>query len=87
ALDDTALLVTPTPRAENCFATFHDAPRRDLNRGWGHAVLVDGHMERIRAEDQLRRTMHGGDSRLGPAGNLSWAWASQSPPPGGWDEQ
>ena len=87
ALDDTALLVTPTPQADNCFATYHDAPGGDLNRGSGHVVFVDGHVDRIRAEDQLRKTMHGGDSSLGPAGNLSWAWANESPPPGGWDAQ
>ncbi len=87
ALEDTALLVTPTPQAENCFATYHDAPRGDLNRGSGHVVFVDGHADRISAEDQLRKKMHGGDSSLGPAGNLSWAWASELSPPGGWDAQ
>lgn len=87
ALDDTALLVTPTPQAEDCFATYHNAPRGDLNRGSGNVVFIDGHVELIGVEDQLRKTMHGGNSSLGPVGNLSWAWASKSPPPGGWDGQ
>ena len=87
ALDNMALLVTPTPQAEDCFATYHDAPRGDLNRGSGHVVFIDGHVNSIRAKDQMRKTMHGGNSRLGPAGNLSWAWANKSPPPGGWDAQ
>jgi len=87
ALDDAALLVTPTPQAEDCFATYHGAPSGDLNRGSGNAVFIDGHVELIGVEDQLRKTMHGGNSRFGPAGNLSCAWANKSPPPGGWDRQ
>ena len=86
-LDDTRLLIRPTPEAENCFGTYHDAPSRDLNRGHGNAVFVDGHVELIRAEDQLRKNMHGGESRFGPGGNLTWAWASTSEPPGGWEGQ
>ena len=86
ALDNTSLLVTPTPRAEDCFATYHDAPKGDLTRGSGHVVFIDGHVDKIRAEDQLRKIMHGGNSSLGPAGNLSWAWANKSPPPGEWDD-
>ena len=85
ALDDTVLLIGPTPEAKDCFATYHGAG--DLNRGSSHVLLVDGHVELINAEDQLRKNMHGGKSHLGPAGNLFWAWASKSPPPGGWDAQ
>jgi len=87
ALDDTRLWIRPTPEAENCFGTYHDAPSRDLNRGHGNAVFVDGHVEPIRAEDQLRKNMHGGESRFGPGGNLTLAWASTSEPPGGWEGQ
>jgi prepilin-type processing-associated H-X9-DG protein len=87
ALDDTLLLISPTPQAADCFATYHRAPRKDLNRGRGHVVFIDGHVANIEADDQLRKTMHAGNSRLGPAGNLSWAWAAKSPPPGGWDAQ
>lgn len=87
ALDDTVLMIRPTPEAKDCFATYHDAPSRDLNRGSGNVVFIDGHVETISFKDQLRKTMHGGRSRLGPAGNLSWAWAGKSPPPSGWDAQ
>jgi hypothetical protein len=87
ALDDTVLTIEPSPTARDCFATYHDAPSGDINQGSGNVVLVDGHTESIRAEDQLRRVMYGGNSKLGPAGNLHWAWASKSPPPGGWDAQ
>lgn len=87
ALDDTVLLIRPTPQAGDCFATYHNAPSGDLNRGYGNVAFIDGHVETIRARDQLRKNMHGGNSYLGPAGNLTWAWASKSPPPGGWDAQ
>jgi hypothetical protein len=85
ALDDTGLLISPTPEAKDCFATYHGSG--DLNRGSGYVAFIDGHVERIRAKDQLRKNMHGGRSKLGPAGNLLWAWPSKSPPPGGWDAQ
>jgi prepilin-type processing-associated H-X9-DG protein len=87
ALDDTVLTIEPSPTARDCFATYHDAPSGDINRGSGNVVFVDGHTDSIRAEDQLRPTMHGGASRLGPGGSLHWAWASKTPPPGGWDAQ
>jgi hypothetical protein len=87
ALDDTSLLITATPQAKDCFATYHDAPNGDLTRGAGYVVFMDGHVDRIRVEDQLRTIMHGGSSSLDPAGNLSLAWANKSPPPGGWDGQ
>lgn len=87
ALDDTALTVTPTPQARDCFATYHDAPGGDLNRGSGYVTFIDGHVESIEAREQLRKIMHGGESYLGSAGNLSWAWASKLPPSGGWDGQ
>ncbi len=86
-LDDTVLLIRPTPMANDCFATYHQAPSGDLSRGSANVVFVDGHVASIRAEDQLRRAMHGGESHLGPAGNLTWAWANRSPPPGGWEAQ
>ncbi|MHC4478622.1 MAG: type II secretion system protein [Planctomycetota bacterium] len=87
ALDDTVLLISPSPEARDCFATYHAGPLEDINRGFGNVAFVDGHVEIIRAKDQLRKIMHGGSSRLGAAGNLSWAWAGKSPPPGGWDGQ
>ena len=87
ALDDTVLLITPIPEAKDCFATYHNATSENLNNGFGNVAFIDGHVERIRSEDQLRKTMHGGKSSLGPAGNLFWAWASKSEPPGGWNTQ
>lgn len=86
-LDDSVLLISSTPEAKDCFGTYHDAPSGDLNRGRAHAVFVDGHVDTIEAEDQIRGTSGRGGSRLGPAGNLSIAWASESPPPGGWEGQ
>lgn len=87
ALDDTVLTISPSPQASDCFATYHNTSSDDLNNGSGNVAFVDGHIESIRAEDQLRKNMHNGNSRLGPAGNLFWAWASKSPPPCGWDKQ
>lgn len=87
ALDDSVLLISPTDEARDCFATYHDAPSGDLNRGSANMVFVDGHVDQIDAEDQLRGSTGRGRSRLGPRGNLSLAWASRSEPPGGWEGQ
>jgi len=87
ALDDTVLMISPTPEAKDCFATYHSRPSIGLNRGSGYVLFVDFHVDLIRAEDQLRKNMHGGKSPLGPGGNLHFAWASKSPPAGGWDAQ
>ncbi len=87
ALDDTVLTISPTPESINCFATFHSAPNKDINRGSGNVVFLDGHVGSITAEDQLRKVMHAGNSRLGPGGNLTWAWAAKVLPPGGWEAQ
>jgi len=85
ALDNTILSISATGAAADCFATYHNAPRKDLNLGAGNAVFIDGHVESVAYEDQLRRGMHGGRSRFGPAGNLSLAWASAALPAAGWD--
>jgi len=87
ALDDTVLMISPTPEARDCFGTYHNAPGGDLNRGYGNVLFVDGHVEPIDAEQQLRNIMHGSLNRGNPAGNLSWAWASDSEPPRGWEGQ
>ena len=87
ALDDAVLTITLTPEAKDCFGTYHAVTSKDLNRGSSNVAFLDGHTDRIQVEDQLRKNMHGGRSRLGPAGNLMWAWASKTEPPGGWDGQ
>ncbi|MBN2378173.1 MAG: hypothetical protein JXD22_17375 [Sedimentisphaerales bacterium] len=87
ALDDNVLLITPTPEADGCFATYHGSSARNINTGSANVVFLDGHIDSIEFEDQLRKNMHNGNSRLGPAGNLTWAWVNNDPPPGGWDAQ
>lgn len=95
ALDDTALLIAPTPEAVNCFATHHGASKNKDN-GRGNLVYLDGHVDTITAYQQLRQKMHGaseprssrGESGFyHPAGNLYYAWPGEAPPPGGWDAQ
>jgi prepilin-type N-terminal cleavage/methylation domain-containing protein/prepilin-type processing-associated H-X9-DG protein len=87
ALDDTALLINPTPEAKDCFGTIHRAPSKDISHGSGNVVFIDGHVEMVSVEDQLRKVMHGGKSKFGPAGNLHLAWPIEAPPPGGWEAQ
>jgi len=48
ALNDNNLRSTP-PCNTDCFATYHSAPARDLNRGTANAVFVDGHTEVVSA--------------------------------------
>lgn len=87
ALDDTILLITPTPEARDCFATLHGGAG-DHNKGGGCVVFLDGHAELVRVERQLRAKMHGARNYEDySAGNLAMAWASETSPPGGWDGQ
>ncbi len=87
ALNDTALLILPTPQAGDCFGTFHGDYKSSTGRGFGNLAFLDGHVSAISVQEQLRNTMHGGKSPLGPGGNLTYAWASETPPPGGWEGQ
>ncbi|MGA2092535.1 MAG: H-X9-DG-CTERM domain-containing protein [Sedimentisphaerales bacterium] len=87
ALDDTALLITPTPQAKDCFATYHGASSGDQSRGGGNVAFLDGHVEFVRVEGQLRKNMHGVSDSYEPAGNMAMGWARKTPPPGGWDGQ
>jgi prepilin-type N-terminal cleavage/methylation domain-containing protein/prepilin-type processing-associated H-X9-DG protein len=87
ALDDTILIITPTPDARDCFATYHGVSSGKLDQGSSNVAFLDGHVVKIKVEDQLRKKMHGGNSQLGPAGNLSCAWAGKTEPPSGWDGQ
>jgi prepilin-type processing-associated H-X9-DG protein len=87
ALDDTVLMITPTPEARDCFATYHEASSSDLSEGTSNVVFLDGHTSVVYVREQLRNKMHGVKNRENPAGNLSFAWASESAPPGGWEAQ
>jgi prepilin-type N-terminal cleavage/methylation domain-containing protein len=65
-INDNNLRSTPGPGNDH-FATFHDAPSRDLDRGYAFAVFVDAHVERVSAY---------------PAGNtFTLAWPSGPPIP------
>jgi prepilin-type N-terminal cleavage/methylation domain-containing protein/prepilin-type processing-associated H-X9-DG protein len=65
-INDNNLRATPGP-GDDHFATFHDAPSRDLDHGYAHAVFVDGHVERVSAY---------------PAGNsFALSWPSGKPIP------
>lgn len=62
ALDDTALLITPTPEAENCFATFHGGDKPDYSKGHANITFLDGHTGMVGVGEQLREKMHEGSS-------------------------
>jgi len=47
-INDNNLRATPGPGNDH-FATFHDAPSRDLEKGYAFAVFVDAHVERVSA--------------------------------------
>jgi len=74
----------------DAFATYHRPRRGDLHTGHSNVVMLDGHVEKVTVQDQLRRSRQVpalGQSKLGPGGNLSLAWPLDIPPPGGWDGQ
>ncbi len=48
AINDNNLRSTPDCRTD-CFATYHNAPSGDLNKGMANAVFVDGHVEPVSA--------------------------------------
>ncbi len=87
ALDDTVLFITPSSNLDGCFATYHATTKKALDEGESNVAFLDGHVDRISMENQLRRGLNNGVGTLGPAGNLHWAWASLEDPPGGWDSQ
>ena len=47
-INDNNLRSTP-PCNTDCFATYHNAPGGDLNKGFANAVFVDAHVERVSA--------------------------------------
>ncbi|HUT28594.1 MAG TPA: type II secretion system protein [Sedimentisphaerales bacterium] len=59
-INDNNLLIGEPGEARDCFATYHDAPGRDLDRGSGNLVFVDGHVDSITADEQR----DGGNFRL-----------------------
>ncbi len=65
-INDNNFRTTPGT-GDDQFATFHDAPSGDMNRGYANAVFVDAHVERVSAY---------------PAGNsfvLSWPGGNPIP--------
>jgi prepilin-type N-terminal cleavage/methylation domain-containing protein/prepilin-type processing-associated H-X9-DG protein len=44
-INDTNLRAYPTNPPTDCFATFHDPPGGDLNKGTANAVFLDSHVE------------------------------------------
>jgi len=65
-INDNNLRGTPGTGQDH-FATFHDAPSRDLNSGYAFAVFIDGHTERVTAF---------------PAGNtFALSWPGEKPIP------
>jgi prepilin-type N-terminal cleavage/methylation domain-containing protein len=64
--NDNNLRSTP-PANTDCFATYHNAPSGDIEKGFANAVFVDAHVERVSAY---------------PAGNtFILSWPSGSPIP------
>jgi prepilin-type N-terminal cleavage/methylation domain-containing protein len=47
-INDNNLRATPGT-GDDHFATFHDSPSRDLDKGYAFAVFVDAHVERVSA--------------------------------------
>jgi prepilin-type N-terminal cleavage/methylation domain-containing protein/prepilin-type processing-associated H-X9-DG protein len=65
-INDNNLRPTPGPGADH-FATFHNAPGGDLNKGTANAVFVDSHVEQVSAY---------------PVGNtFKFGWPSGAPLP------
>ncbi len=47
-INDNHLRSTP-PCNTDCFATYHNAPGGDLNKGFANALFIDSHVERVSA--------------------------------------
>ena len=85
ALDDTMLSVSSISSAQDCFATYHDAPSGDLNKGSCDASFIDGHADSISIEQQLKHRERGWPPDT--FGNLSYAWAAKDLPDGDMNAQ
>jgi prepilin-type N-terminal cleavage/methylation domain-containing protein/prepilin-type processing-associated H-X9-DG protein len=51
-INDNNLLVGEPGEALDCFATYHNPPRGNLDEGSANLVFADGHVDSIKAEDQ-----------------------------------
>jgi hypothetical protein len=78
ALDDTMLTISPTEQALDCFATYHNPPSGDINRGCSNAAFTDGHIDTITFKDQLENNERGWPE--GTIGNITYAWAAKTLP-------
>jgi Tfp pilus assembly protein PilE len=67
-INDNNLRVGIPPDVVDCFATYHNAPHGDLNRGLANAVFADLHVDTIKAKEQWN------------GGNFKFAWPRSSPP-------
>jgi len=59
-INDNNLRIGIPPDIVDCFATYHNVPMRDLNKGSANLVFVDGHVGSIKADQQK----NGGNFRL-----------------------
>jgi prepilin-type N-terminal cleavage/methylation domain-containing protein/prepilin-type processing-associated H-X9-DG protein len=74
----------------DAFATCHRPRKGDFNTGHSNVSMLDGHVEKVTAADQLRKSRRVEwlpESRLGPGGNVFLAWPLDIAPPGGWENQ
>jgi len=88
-ISDNAMVRDDT-RLGDAFATCHRPRKGDMNTGYSHVSMVDGHVMTVTVADQLRKSRRAAglpESRLGPGGNLHLAWPLAVPPPGGWEHQ
>jgi prepilin-type N-terminal cleavage/methylation domain-containing protein len=67
-INDNNLLVGPEDEPIDCFATYHDPPGGDLNKGSANLVFVDMHVGSITAQEQRE------------GGNFKLAWSKTTPP-------
>lgn len=67
-INDNNLRVGIPPDVVDCFATYHNPPGGDLNKGSANAVFVDLHVDTIKADEQP------------DGGNFKFAWPRSTPP-------
>jgi len=67
-INDNNLRIGIPPDIVDCFATYHNPPGADLNKGSANLVFVDGHVDSIKADEQR------------DGGNFRLAWPRASAP-------